>query len=269
MRKVLVFEYDEKLASLLMNERLVIKVDSLVDIQFKYKISIRKNEVLAMVVSLPYTSVSQLEFKLDWEEIPMVLELYNLGDYILFLEKVDIIKHLNIRILLNSKSESLYTDLKILASLGIDCGIKIESGHIMDDEKILDLASYYYMSPVPHATIEPFEYILHHVNDESNTNFNEAYFCNPLLYKSLFSIDDLEGLHTEENNEWEIKLKDYYSHFIQLDDCSKCPAFKICNKQMQKCLYDCQKTMTEIFELAELRNEIINNNKKVKTICQL
>jgi hypothetical protein len=38
---------------------------------------------------------------------------------------------------------------------------------------------------------------------------------------------------------------------------------------MQKCLYDCQKTMNEIYELAELRNELNNNNVKNKTVCQL
>jgi hypothetical protein len=125
------------------------------------------------------------------------------------------------------------------------------------------------MSPIPHATIEPFEYILRHISDEANVNFNEVYFRDEFTYKYLSTIDDLKVLQMEEFNDSEYKIKNYYSHFLQLDNCSKCPAFKICNKQMQKCLYDCQKTMNEIYELAELRNELNNNNVKNKTVCQL
>ena len=268
MNKIYVIDYDENILGALKNKRLVVNLNSSIDILSQYKNCIRNNEVIAMILTLPYTSISQLEFDVNWEDIPLIVKLYNIGCYEFFLTKTSMIRSLNIRFLLSCKSEAVCSDLKILASLGIDCGIDIETGCVLNDDKLLDLASYYYLSPVQHATIEPFEFILRHVVDEVNSNFNEAYFNNPLLHKRICSTADLNSFCEEKENDLNIKMDTYYSHFMQLDECSKCSAFKICNKQMKDCLSDCQHTMAEIFEYAELRSEI-NNNKVVKTICQL
>lgn len=266
--RILTLKYDKEILNAIQDKCVVVYTDSLDSIILKYAEAKRNKDVLAMVVSLPYTSISQIDFKPEWAEIPMVINVYNIGDYYSFFSKINSIKHLNVRIYLSSKSHSVYTDLKVMASVGIDCGIILENGIKLDDEKLLDLASYYFMSPVCHATIEPFEFILRHLSSEKNEGFDNVYFDNPLSFKYIKKIDDLEEADSDELA-FERKMQCYYKHFMDLDECSKCPAFKICDHKMISKLESCSKTMNEIFEFAEIRNNMNNNQTKTKTICQL
>lgn len=152
-----------------------------------------------------------------------------------------------------------------MSSLGVDCGISLEPDSKIEDDKLLDLASYYYMSPAPHATMEPFEFILRHLRDENNESFDNIYFNTPLLYTEISTETDVEGF--EDN--FKLKLENYYNHFMQLDDCAKCPAFKICNRKMSTILSSCSETMNEIYEYAEMRQNMNDNHQSPKTICQL
>ena len=55
---------------------------------------------------------------------------------------------------------------------------------------------------------------------------------------------------------------------MELDKCSKCQAFKICNHKLMNNLVDCDQTMEEIYEYAEIRNGM-DINESTKTVCQL
>lgn len=263
--KIITLNYDLELLKSFKNRQIVVYVDTLDSLEHKYAEAKRNNNVMAFVVSLPYTSVSQLEFRTEWAEIPIIINAYNIGDYELFFSKVNAIRRLNMRIYLSSSSSTVFTDLKIMASMGIDCGILLDDGVKVDDEKLLDLASYYYMSPAPHATMEPFEFILRHLREESNESFESVYFKNPLLYTDAKSVLN----ETELVDDYELKLQHYYNHFMTLDDCSKCPAFKICNRKVSTVLSSCSQTMDEIYEYAEMRQNMNNNQQSPKSICQL
>ena len=65
-----------------------------------------------------------------------------------------------------NESENLVS-LKILSSLGIDCGVLMNAGQI-DDDAFVDLASYVYLSQVSHASVEPFDYIWRNLQQDSN-----------------------------------------------------------------------------------------------------
>lgn len=263
--KIITLKYDLELLKSFKNRQIVVSVDTLDSLEHKYAEAKRNNNVIAFVVSLPYASVSQLEFREEWSEIPIVINAYNIGDYEQFFYKVNAIRRLNMRIYLSSSSSTVFTDLKIMSSLGVDCGILLEDGVKIDDEKLLDLASYYYMSPTPHATMEPFEFILRHLRVESHESFESVYFRNPLLY-----IDAESALNeTELVDDYELKFRHYYNHFMTLDDCSKCPAFKICNQKVLNMLSSCSQTMNEIYEYAEMRKDMNDNQQSPKTICQL
>lgn len=266
MNKILILDYDKLLLQLLKNQRIVVITNSLDSIEEQFASSIQNNNVFAMFVSLPLTSISQIDFKPEWGAIPLIISAFNLGNYEHFLSKVDIIRSLNIRIYLSNKSETVFTELKIMASLGVDCGLWMNDGKRMDDDSFLDLASYYYMSPVPHATIEPFEHILNHLKEEINCGFEGVYFQDPTLFHRITTSEDITMLEKKADDGFPLKMAHYYKHFIDLDDCSKCPSFKICDKQMKSRLNDCTSTMNEIFEYAELRNNMKKNEPK--TICQ-
>lgn len=263
--KIVSLKYDLNTLKSLKNRQIVVYTDTLESLEHQYAEAKRNNSVMAFVVSLPYTSVSQIEFKEEWAEIPLIIFAYNIGDYDNFFFKVNAIRHLNIRIYLSCTSSTVFSDLKILSSMGVDCGIQFDAVEKIEDDKLLDLASYYYMSPAPHATIEPFEFILRHLSDEDNASFDSIYFKDPLLYSEVGAETDVESF--EDN--FKLKLQNYYNHFMQLDDCSKCPAFKICNRKMSAILSSCSETMNEIYEYAEMRQNMNDNIQSPKTICQL
>lgn len=268
MRRIPVIEYDEELLKAVKNCQIVVKTDSLEQIEYKYSEAQRNNSVVAMCVQLPYASISQIDFRKEWSQIPLIINAFNIGDYDLFMFKVDIIRSLNVRIFLSNEADSVFTDLKVMASIGIDCGLYMEDTVKMNKDSFLDLASYYYMSPVPHATIEPFEFILRHLTEDRNEGFESVYFENPLQFIKATSAEDIDQIDMEGQDSLATKLDVYYKHFMDLDVCSKCPAFKICDRRMISKLDDCQNAMNEVFEYAELRNNLNHQNNQ-KTVCQL
>lgn len=233
-------------------ERLVVKINSLEDIVAKYTEFASVNDIVALICDIPFGAISQIDFKDEWCNIPIIIRLFNVGDYDVLLHKLDTIRNLNIKFYLNNSSSTIFTDLKFLASLNIECGIRFTNNVMMKDEDFLDLASYYYMSPVPHAIIEPFAYILSHLRDESYVNFDEIYFENS----------------SEISHDFQTKYLHFYKHFIDLDECSKCPAFKVCDKRMNERFDDCKAVMNEIYEFAEIRHELSINKHNNDNICQ-
>lgn len=268
MKRTLVIKYDECLLKSLKDQHIIVFIDSLEQLEYKYSEAKRDNHVVLMCANLPYTSLSQIEFSNNWDKIPLHIYSYNIGNYDLFFSKINTIRSLDVRLFVSNETESACTDLKIMASLGIDCGLQMKPGVIMDDDSFLDLASYYYMSPVPHATMEPFNYILRHLTEEASNGFNSVYFDNPVYFAHIASVEDYEKQEEEENNFFKFRLKDYYQHFLDLDECAKCPAFKICDRNMSDKLKDCKTTMNEIYEYAEMQ-ENLNNRNTPKLICQL
>lgn len=268
MKRTLVIDYNKLLLQSLKDRHIIVKTDTLEQIESQYSESQRNNIVMAMWVSLPFTSISNIEFKQEWAQIPIIIYAYNIGNYGLLFSKVDIIRSLNIRLYLSNESETVFTDLKIMSSLGVNCGLYMKQGIKMNDDSFLDLASYYFMSPVAHATIEPFAFILRHLTVEKNEGFENVYFQNSLYFANVNSNTDLEKLDLDDDERFSVKLQDYYKHFIELDACSKCVAFKICNRKMMSQLDNCQTTMAEVYEYAELRNEM-NRQIEPQSVCLL
>lgn len=221
------------------------------------------NHVDAFVLDLPLSSLSQIDFNEMWEKInsPLVLNAYNLGDLDSVFHHLELLKKLEMRIFLSSDLKENYYGLKILSSLGIDCGLHIREKSI-NDELLTDLVSYYYMSPVPHAKIEPFDYIATRITDEKNLSFNHVYFRDDNCY---LYIDEELKLYSSETGEYVCllseydeekeyeqnvsqKMETYYSHFLDLDKCCKCSAFRICSGMMNGLLTNCEETMSACLE---------------------
>ena len=102
MRRIPIIEYDEELLKAVKNCQIVVKIDSLEQIEYKYSEAQRNNSVVAMCVQLPFTSISQIDFKKEWSQIPLIINAINIGDYDLFMFKVDVIRSLNVRIFLSN-----------------------------------------------------------------------------------------------------------------------------------------------------------------------
>ena len=284
MNRIIIFDYcqDKKIPTY-PDTLYIPRVHQFEDIRPAYEAV--SNNVFCIWLDNTLLSLSDIPFDESFEGIPIVLHLYNVGSIYATMSRLDIFKRLGIRVFLSSSSLENFSSLKILSSLGIDCGLLIDSESV-DDEAFVDLASYYYLSQVPHATIEPFDYIWRNLHQEKNLDFSTVYFENPEKYIYInealdvaFSEDNLRngafignlngmdevGFQTMVSQ----KMTSYYSHFLQLDDCSKCPNFRICNKKTKEKFENCSEVFASVYEYAEIMDNIEQQRGKTKELCQL
>lgn len=186
--------------------------------------------------------LSDVDFDESWREYHGDLKVRGLGDLITVLHQTVWLRGLDLRVYLSNDRKENYAYLKILASLGVNCGLWLSEITPICDESFVDLASYYFMSPVPHAQIEPFEYIISNVNDEKNIRVLD-------LYAPLTIAENLEAAS-------QTRINVYYRHFMELDKCSKCKAFRICCGCMENILSDCEQTMSEVLEYVVYGNRL-------------
>lgn len=169
-------------------------------------------------------------------------------------------------------SPNSVTIFKILSSFGYRSGVLPTSSNNLDEQDFIELATYSFLSPVPHAQIEPFGYILGEVGKKSRyVNVDEyyLYFPGKYLYVSENGMvaTSRENLKQEKSicsNVYELKnidveniyhahkAKVFYSHFSNEDECSKCPNMKICSGYFGKQFHDCSNVLSEIYGLIEL-----------------
>lgn len=261
--KTIIFDYSPNLIEKISGFHIVARFHNVASFMQNYLFCQQHNHVDAFVLDLPLSSLSQIDFNEMWEKInsPLVLNAYNLGDLDSVFHHLELLKKLEMRIFLSSDLKENYYGLKILSSLGIDYGLHIREKSI-NDELLTDLVSYYYMSPVPHAKIEPFDYIATRITDEKNLSFNHVYFRDDNCY--LYIDEELKLYSSEtgeyvcllseydEDKEYEQnvsqKMETYYSHFLDLDKCCKCSAFRICSGMMNGLLTNCEETMSACLE---------------------
>lgn len=175
----------------------------------------------------------------------------------------------SVTFLLPTDTPNLITLLKILSSCGIRTGIQLGNGNVLDKDVFEELATYSYLTPVPHAQIEPFGYILQEVTDKRKyVDLNTYYFNSPdtfvyieqdgsVLLKSEFpelqkvlcsSIDELSRIDFSETS-MEYKKLRFYNHFDSESKCSKCANFKICAGYFKNRFEDCQDILSTIHEM--------------------
>lgn len=283
----LIIDHTPKTFDDLRGENLIIKMDNYLNIKYIYDSYRRNNHVHAIWLYMPMMSLSYLPIDEEWIDIPIIAWIYDLGDMNIIFHEIDILKKMSIRIFLPLSVKENFTSLKLLSSLGIDSGFTYSECKSIDSDKLMDLASYFYMSPYNHASIEPFDYIWRNLNAEQNLNIDTVYFINPKRYIFMDSEHNIafSGVNLKNGEyigkfedfekiefvaEYNYKLKNYYSHFDKLDNCSKCPNFKICSRNLQTKLTDCENVIAEIYEYAELRGQIEQKqNQERELICQL
>ena len=262
--KTIIFDYSSTLIEKISGFHIVVRFHDVASLMQNYLSCQQRNHVDAFMLDMPLSSLSQIDFNEIWEEInsPLVLRVYNIGDLDSVFHRLELLKKLEMRIFLSSTFKDNYYGLKILSSLGIDCRLYIQNEKPIIDELLIDLASYYYMSPVPHAKIEPFDYIATRITGEKNLSFNHVYFKDDNCY--IFVDEELKLYSSEtgkyicplseydEEKEYEQsvsqKMDTYYSHFLDLDKCSKCNAFRICSGMMHGLLANCEETMSACLE---------------------
>ena len=273
MKKICCHYNDELLDFIRENEELILLFDSF-DL-FKHFVEDRRNVTKRYhhIVKMVYASLSQFEILESLKYVNADFIFCNIGDKVKVLSQIDELRSLHIRIYFTPEDISNYASLKFLASLGVDCGLWIDKDSVVSDDEFADLASYHFMSPVNHAHIEPFAYIGSHITDEHNVSLDNLYFrgldtyildnnhnlVNVVTEKTL-CVDSEYTDELQQKDSTDTKLSNYYNHFMDLDCCANCKAFRICSGSLANKLSDCENTMSEILDYVALSSNVQRNN---------
>ena len=285
-KKIVVIDYNDNISSTPPSEKIILRFLDEENLTEKCQNIFNNNGLFAIWLCLENKSLSEISLLDSWPNIPIILYCNGLGSTNKVLDMMPIIRKLPLKCFMPAADDN-YVGIKILSSLGVDTGLLLNnSENPVNTEKFLDLVSYACVSPMRHAPIEPFDYIWRNLGHDNNLDFSTVYFENPYKYvhsdangNTAYNHNSLLNgeygghreaiLKTPTQYEEEYKNRYYYSHVLALDKCSKCAAFKICNRKLCDMFEDCESVMREVYDLCELRDSIERKANEGGEICQL
>lgn len=153
---------------------------------------------------LPGLHLSELDTACFPAKLPLTLYLGGAGNFMAYSEKLPALKKPGILVFLPAGRQA-FTDLRILSSLGVRCGV-LFGAEAPDWEALTDLLYYATYAKAPHAAIEPFAYAhTSYKGPDSQVNLSGAYFRH-------------SGARLEAGAE----------AFCSLTPCSACPSWRVC-----------------------------------------
>ena len=189
------------------------------------------------------------------------------------------LKKKNIQIYLSMQSEEHYTQLLILSSLGIRCGIYFPDNTTINWTKLNELMSLNIYSLTNNPVIEPFNYMINQYNSNSYNDFDLGLLENNKMYlffdkeeiPSLFSTGNKRNTGKYSllyNREFEVSLPVNNIDFAcDMYNCTYCSGFKICTghfKEVENAYPACREFFSDLHEAIEYsieKKEAINNDK--------
>jgi len=244
MQHIIVCPFNQGLIDRLHSRQLVIQDNNCDRIHDITRVGNRQNRIHSIFLNLrePFGAVP---FHESWKGIPLNISCPEMGFFKDVAKKLPLIKQLKLRVFLSSDHKNTYTQLRILSSLGIPCGIMF--GELpVHWEALNDLMVYSVYGKAKHASIEPFQYIISHYRSVGRTDFSSVYFDNPMQFlhcsaegkialsaKDLAAgnfisenIDDLDRIQelpafAERKNEWQ-------KFFLKNSICASCPGWRVC-----------------------------------------
>jgi hypothetical protein len=244
MEHILVCPFNEKLLAKLKQRTIVIKTNDFSLIRNINKEVNKSNNLHAIKITteIPFSAIA---FQEDWLNSPLAIYATDFGDYREFIEHLDLIKKLNLRVFLSSQNDYNFTGLRILASLHVGCGLYFNE-EPYNWELLNDLMHYAIYGRTKHAPIEPFTWIASQYEPTGYTDYNTVYFNNPVRYLHLnedeqIALTEMDLLNNNfidegilsvdtihENGKYIDSLNSRYEIMLQMNECAFCPAFRIC-----------------------------------------
>lgn len=283
---IVVIDQDETLISRLSGYAIVSRISDLEEIERVERSIHTPTKLHCVVFEDRYCSLSSLEFKKEWEGIPLHLFIGSIGDFFAFSEKIKMLRQLSIRIFLYADHLQSITDVRILSSLGIYTGLVLPQDFTFWDE-LDDLISYAIYGRANHAPIEPFGYFCSNYNNSICLDPREVYFNSPkkfihvdvnenialnredLLNKKFVAhgVENIAGLRM--NEAFLENAHAWQNYFLLENGCAYCPAWRICqgyfdSSDNQMCR-DININLLEAVELFRNNLSLVNNKK----LCQL
>lgn len=189
-------------------------------------------------------ALSSISFEAVPPDVPLALHVPSLGAVPELIAKLPLLRERNIRVYLPATSKENNTALRILASLGIASAVVFSEES--DWEALRDLLTYALLGLVPHAAIDPFDYLAERYDRARRNNFASVYFDNPETYLHLdadghvaLTAEDLaEGRFLDgepetldqvlRSEEYELGLARWQQFFLENHGCASCPGWRVC-----------------------------------------
>lgn len=242
--KIVVTPYNKDLLNDLSGISTIIYSDKIEDTLEIYKESKDKLKLLCIKIDSAQ-NLSDITFSDELKNIPIALFSPAVGDKTKLLLDAKKLKQFNTQIYLPVDNDENIKDLRILSSLGINCGfyVKDESADI-NWEMVDDLFYYFAYTPNKKATIEPFNYLINRDISDDSFNFKASLLDDPNKFVYLDnngnfsnSYSDLQSLNYIGTG-----ISELHSHidnyvpsnpnkaklFINNEQCSYCTSWRVC-----------------------------------------
>ncbi len=276
----IVCKYEGVQAEKVRNRSVVFIVDHLSQLP-DIKEECLKNQIHIHCITFKTSKLlSDINFKEEWKEFPILIESPALGRVSNFLKMASVIRKLNIRFYLSTDNSNCYKDIRILSSLGFHCALII-NGATADWDELTELMIYSVLTRVKHQAIDPFRYVENYYHPQNRTDYGAVYFNDPTRYLHLTpegklsltpdksqeckehsidfeNIDDIEyqSVYTDY-------LYDWQKFFLEPTTCACCKGWRICLGKFADSIRTnpgCQDFFGEFLDVVEL--EVQNNENK-------
>ncbi len=269
--QILVFQYDQGLLSKIHEKPIIVKATDYSQLHQIMDEANRNHNHVHCLVFNHKGAFSNIPLQKEWKGIPIAIYATDFGNFKEVLSKIQLLRELNLRVFLSTDEKANFTNLHILASLGVDCGIYFGEKPV-DWESMHDLLSYAIYSKVGHGSIEPFHYLVSAYHPHRFTEFNTIYFNNPERYLHIdedenialnavdlkekkFISKGLENIQKISDDEtYYDKLFEWQTHFQDIAGCSVCPAWRVCLGKFSDQVKDnpgCTKFFEELMDGAD------------------
>ncbi|MDR0206326.1 MAG: hypothetical protein LBI45_03595 [Bacteroidales bacterium] len=167
-------------------------------------------------------NITEIDFQEEWRDMNLVIYAEGLGKVRDLIALLPVIKRLNLKFFLDGAKKENYDAVQILSSLGVYSGIVINEK--ADWEKLTDLMYYALCGRIPHAPIEPFQYVYDSYEKNVLVDYSTVFFNNS---DRFFTVRD--NFNEKDVTESQRKQQVFRQKFFyQATPCSSCAGWRIC-----------------------------------------
>jgi hypothetical protein len=274
--RILVVPYRQGLLERLSGYCLVIRVNDPEEIQ-KAEADAQSFRFLLHCVQLHIDApLASVPFEEAWSSVPLALFVPSLGRMRDLVRLLPLVRRLNLRVYLPADTADGFTAVRLLSSLGVPTAVDFSHGPPRWD-LASDLATYALLGLVPHAPIEPFQFLTARYRPAEFTDFGSVLFDDPARYLHLdevgrvavsaaeltageFIADHPAAMgDPEEIPAHRAYVNRWRSSFLRLDGCAICQAWRICRGRFASGASQdqgCRAFFSELMGLVEQRQAL-------------
>jgi hypothetical protein len=240
---ILVCPFDAALISRLHGHALAVRVQE-ASAACQARDSVEKRSRLHCILLESSEPLSELALGEEMKGIPLAVFVPGTGDLGALFEKLPLLQALRMQVYLPLSGTNTIRDIRILSSLGIATALVWDAASV-DWDAVEDLLAYAAYTRVPHATIEPFSYLIAGYSARNLVDFSAVSFDDPSRYLHVSSdgrvarsgddlragrfLGDLDSLDAMTDRD---RLEDYRARtdhfFLEQEGCAFCSAFRVC-----------------------------------------